>query len=53
MRIVPALDEVEDRQARLAVGGEALPVEELALERREEALAQRIVIGVTGRTPAS
>src|SRR3990170_1656691 len=45
-RVVPALDEVEDRKAGLGRRAEAVTVEQLALERREEALAERVVVGV-------
>ena len=41
--IVPSLDELEDRQAGLGLGLELAPVEQLAFERGEEALAHRIV----------
>src|SRR5215470_1762044 len=44
-RIVPAFAEVEDGQARLPLGAEPLPIEQLALEHREEGLAQRVVVG--------
>jgi hypothetical protein len=40
--VVEALDEVEDGQPSLAVRSEALPVEQLARERGEEALTQRV-----------
>jgi hypothetical protein len=49
--IVPAFDVLEDGQARLDPGGEAPAVEELALERREETLAQGVVVGVALRGP--
>ncbi len=45
-RVVPALDEVENREAGLGRRAEPVPVEQLALERREEALAERVVVGV-------
>ena len=35
-RIVPALDEVEDRQASLHLGAESLATQKLALEGREK-----------------
>src|SRR5690242_21937838 len=44
--IVPALDEVEDRVARLCLGAEPMAIEQLALEGREEALAERVVVRV-------
>jgi hypothetical protein len=43
MRVVPALDEVEDRHTRLDLGLEAAPVEQLAFERGEEALIHGVV----------
>src|SRR2546425_656877 len=49
VRVVPALDELEDGATRLDRGGEAPPGEELALEGREEALAQGVVVGVADR----
>ena len=45
-RIVEALDEVEDRDPRLALAAEADVIEELALERGEEALGHRVVVAV-------
>src|SRR5215831_14568789 len=45
-RIVPAFDEIEDGEACLDLRAEAVPIEELALERREETLAQRVVVRV-------
>jgi hypothetical protein len=45
-RVVPALDEVEDRHPGLGLGGEATPIQELALEGGEEALTEGIVVGV-------
>ena len=44
VRVVPALDELEDGQAGLDLGREAAAVEELALEGREEARAEGIVM---------
>ena len=49
-RIVPALDEVEDGEARLGRCREPLPIEQLALEGREEALAERVVVGIAHGT---
>src|SRR2546426_729476 len=46
-RVVPALDEVEDAEAGLGRRWEALPIEQLALEGCEEALAEGVVVGVT------
>ena len=42
-RVIPALDEAEDGHPGLGLGAEAAAVEQLALERGEEALAQRII----------
>jgi hypothetical protein len=39
-RIVPAFNELEDGHTGLRLGAELAPVEQLALERGEEALAQ-------------
>ena len=47
--VVEALDEAEDAQAGFCLGSEAISVEQLALECREEALAHRIVVGVADR----
>jgi hypothetical protein len=49
-RVVPALDEFEDGQAGLDPGLEAAAVEEFALEGGEEALAERVVVGVADRS---
>ena len=46
MRVVPALDEVEDGHSGLGLDLEAVLVEELALEGGEEALAESVVVGV-------
>jgi len=45
-RVVPASDEVEHGEACLGRCREPLPVEQLALERGEEALTQGVVVGV-------
>ena len=45
-RIVPAFDEIEDGEPRLDLRAEPVPIEEFALERREEALTQRVVVRV-------
>ena len=45
-RIVPAFDEIEDGEARFDLRAEPVPIEELALERREEALAQGVVVRI-------
>ena len=41
LRIGPALDEFKHRQLRLRLRPEALPLEQFAFQRGEEALAQR------------
>ena len=46
VRVVPALDEVEDGHAGLGLGREAAAIEQLTLERGEEALAEGVVVGV-------
>ena len=51
MRVVPPLDEFEDGEAGLDLGGEAPPVEEFALERREEALAEGIDAPIDVKPP--
>ena len=47
--IVEAFDEGKDGHARLGVGSEAAAIDQFALERREEALAHGIVIGIANR----
>ena len=49
MRVVEALDEVEHGEARLDLRAEAGPIEELALERGEETLTQRVVVAIADR----
>src|SRR3989475_12041586 len=44
--VVPAFDEVEDGEARVVLRAEAFAIEQLALERREEALAHGVVVGI-------
>src|SRR5437762_1673732 len=44
--IGPAFDEVEESEARVGLGAEAFAIEQLALERREEALTHGVVVGV-------
>ena len=46
VRVIPALDEVEDSHPGLGLGGEAAAVQQLALEGGEEALTAGIVVGV-------
>src|SRR6266850_7601561 len=48
-RIVEALDEFEDGNARLGLGLEAATIEQLALERCEEALRHGVIVGVSDR----
>src|SRR2546425_6867315 len=45
-RIVPAFDEVEHGKASVGLRAEAFAIEQLALERREEALAHGVVVGI-------
>jgi hypothetical protein len=45
-RIVPALEEVEERGPGRGQGGELGAIERLTFERGEEALAQSVVVGV-------
>ena len=49
LRIVEAFDEVKDGVARLRVGFEAAPIQQLAFQRGEETLRHRIVVAVTDR----
>ncbi len=49
MGIVPALDELEDRHARLGLGVETAAVEQLAFERSEKDIAHGIVEAITDR----
>jgi hypothetical protein len=45
-----ALDEFKDRHPSFCLGLEAVAIEQLALERGEEALAHRVVVRVTHTT---
>src|SRR2546425_11141737 len=45
-RIVPAFDEVEEGEARSDLRAEGFTIEQLAIERREEALAHGVVVGI-------
>ena len=45
-RVVPAFDEIEDGETGLHLRPEAMPVQELALERCEEAFTERVVVGI-------
>src|SRR5215472_6329777 len=47
--IVPTLDEIEDANPRLLRCAERDAVEQFALQRREEAFAQRIVVAIADR----
>ena len=46
---VPGLDEVEDGLTTFGLITEALPLHEFGLERREEALAHGVVVGISDR----
>src|SRR5579859_6075264 len=50
MRIVPALDEVEDRHPRRDLGFESTAVEQLAFQGGKKAFAQGVVETVAHRT---
>jgi hypothetical protein len=50
MGVIPALDELEHRHARVGLGVETAAVEQLAFKRSEKALAHRIVEAITDRT---
>ena len=47
--ILPSFDEVEERHLGLGMGSESLPIEQLAFQGREEALAHGIVVAVANR----
>ncbi len=49
VRVVPALDELEDRELRLGMGAEGAAIDEFAFKRRKEALAHRIIVAITHR----
>ncbi len=49
MRIVPALDEIEDRQPRLDLGLEAAALEQLAFQGGEKTFAHRVIETVAYR----
>ena len=49
VRVVPAVDELEDRERGFAVALEPMRNEQLALENGVEALAHRIVVAVANR----
>jgi hypothetical protein len=48
MRIVPALDKLKHVSSGLISRAKSMPIQQLAFQCREEALTQRIVIGVPG-----
>ncbi len=50
MWIVPAFDELEDRQLRLSMGAKSVAIDEFAFEGCKETLAHRIVVAVTDRS---
>ena len=54
--VVEVLDEPEHGDLRFSAGGEAMPVDQLAFERGEEALAygvvERVTCGAGGRPDA-
>ncbi len=50
MRIIPALDEVEDGKLRFALGFESMLDQQFAFEHCVEALAHCVVVAVTDRT---
>jgi len=47
MGVIPALDELEHRHARLDLSAEVAAVEQLAFERSEKALAHGIVEAIS------
>src|SRR4029078_1286301 len=49
MRVVPDLDELKHRGLRLCFGAKPETLKQLALQRREEALAHRVVIAIPAR----
>ena len=48
--VIPTFNELEDRHAGLGLGTECVTIEQFALQRCEEALAQGVVIAITRRT---
>src|ERR1700730_13956884 len=50
MRVIPALDELEHRHARLDLSAEVAAVEQLTFELSEKALAHRIVEAISDLT---
>ena len=49
MPIVESLDELEDGKPSLSLGAPYTPVDEFALQRREETLGQRVVVAISYR----
>ena len=49
MRIVPALDKVKDREASFVLIFEPTSYEQLAFQRRIEALAHRVIEAIADR----
>lgn len=50
MRIVPTLDEVEDRERCLALRFESMLRQEFVLQRGVEAFAHRVIVAVADRS---
>lgn len=50
MRVVPALDELEDAASCLSPGPERHAIEKFALQGRKEALAQGVIVAVSYRS---
>ena len=50
VRVVPPLDEFEHRPTGLVLRAEVMAIQQLALQCREEALAQGIVVAVSDRS---
>lgn len=48
MRVVPVLDVLQERHAGAGAAQVDDPVQQLSVERRPEALGERIVVGVAG-----
>lgn len=48
--IVPAFDKLEDGHLRFGLGLEGAAVQEFCFERREEALAHGIIVGIADRS---
>lgn len=48
LTVVETLDVLEDRAPRGGVGGPAVPIQEVELQRREKALRYRVVPAVAG-----